>query len=591
MHLHCTSSSPLPTFLLPHHFLASPAPATVHHLSLPGLTSLDLFPFLPLSPLLSLTHALRSSLFLPCSPLPAPQWWRACRGCPTPACTSPLRALAGRLPEAAAVLEGPGGGEQRGGEGQQEGAEAAQGGSQGGASAATRSSAIPEGSAVGGAGEGAGGRRGGAVWWKLVEVRLARAYLWDKADNASKFLEVALPMVSQSMWAIDKNERILAAFRAAHPWWRGWMRQLKALLGEQAREGKEGLYRGLKLRLPRGIACQLANRRRLARLAAEEAERQAALGEGRDAGEGEGGAGGEGAGRAGGGRGGIGTDSVRLQLEVNGLSDLGLKDVDEPALHEVPLPGIFSDDQQFALLLKVVQALLHEGRPMEAERLVETALSRNLPKPMRKQLQSAIVEEASGMLQFKVARAIISEQPHSIRGWSLFHSLTLRGTESNDRRAKFLQQMRMRHPACVAAVLVSGHHHALRGHMQGACREYLRAHRLQPHDPLICLCCGVALLNLSLGSRLRDRSQCVLQGMALLQQYAQLSGDTQHVLFGSLLRMSGSAFQLGSCVPPRGSAAPRRRPLQARSLLSHFTPAPCPDRAAGIENSQKQGSQ
>ncbi|CAI5491387.1 unnamed protein product, partial [Closterium sp. Naga37s-1] len=209
------------------------------------------------------------------------------------------------------------------------------------------------------------------------------------------------------------------------------------------------------------------------------------------------------------------------------MSDLGLKDVDEPTLHEVPLPGLFSDDQQFALLLKVVQALLHEGRPMEAECLVETALSRNLPKPMRKQLQSAIAEEASGMLQFEVARAIISEQPHSIRGWSLFHSLTLRGTESNDRRAKFLQQMRMRHPACVAAVLVSGHHHALRGHMQGACREYLRAHRLQPHDPLICLCCGVALLNLSLGSRLRDRSQCVLQGMALLQQYAQLSGDTQ----------------------------------------------------------------
>ncbi|CAI5480223.1 unnamed protein product [Closterium sp. Yama58-4] len=35
---------------------------------------------------------------------------------------------------------------------------------------------------------------------------------------------------------------------------RPWMRQLKALLAEQAREGKEGLYRGLKLRLPRGIA-------------------------------------------------------------------------------------------------------------------------------------------------------------------------------------------------------------------------------------------------------------------------------------------------------------------------------------------------
>ncbi|CAI6005743.1 unnamed protein product, partial [Closterium sp. NIES-64] len=44
---------------------------------------------------------------------------------------------------------------------------------------------------------------------------------------------------------------------------------------------------------------------------------------------------------------------------------------------------------------QVVQALLHEGRPMEAERLVETALSRNLPKPMRKQLQSAIAGERS----------------------------------------------------------------------------------------------------------------------------------------------------------------------------------------------------
>ncbi|CAI6005745.1 unnamed protein product, partial [Closterium sp. NIES-64] len=182
--------------------------------------------------------------------------------------------------------------------------------------------------------------------------------------------------------------------------------------------------------------------------------------------------------------------------------------------------------------------------------------------------------EASGMLQFEVARAIISEQPHSIRGWSLFHSLTLRGTESNDRRAKFLQQMRMRHPVCVAAMLVSGHHHALRGHMQGACREYLRAHRLHPHDPLICLCCGVALLNLSLGSRLRDRSQCVLQGMALLQQYAQLSGDTQEVHFNlgrafhhvGLLHLAVDHYKrvLSSATPHRHHATAEQLGLRSR---------------------------
>ncbi|CAI7805164.1 unnamed protein product, partial [Closterium sp. NIES-54] len=278
-------------------------------------------------------------------------------------------------------------------------------------------------------------------------------------------------------------------------------------------------------------SCQLANRRRLARLAAEEAERQAALGEGRGSEEGP-------------------RPSIPLlppapsspHYPTHSLLSLlhdSLQPTTVPLSYPVLLcpctpltpPPPFPTHLLPTTTPQVVQALLHEGRPMEAECLVETALSRNLPKPMRKQLQSAIAEEASGMLQFEVARAIISEQPHSIRGWSLFHSLTLRGTESNDRRAKFLQQMRMRHPACVAAVLVSGHHHALRGHMQGACREYLRAHRLQPHDPLICLCCGVALLNLSLGSRLRDRSQCVLQGMALLQQYAQLSGDTQEVHF------------------------------------------------------------
>ncbi|GJP66731.1 hypothetical protein CLOP_g23636 [Closterium sp. NIES-67] len=459
-------------------------------------------------------------------------------------------AQAGRLDEAAAVLQGPTEGAEDGPqegtqqrtEGRQRGPKAAQqGGEEGekgkgkevlvqgdaqeGASTATASFA-------GAAAAGPVGGRQAEAWWKLVEVRLARAHLWDKADNASKFLEVALPMVQQSMWAMDKNQRALSAFKAAHPSWRPWMRQLKAMLGEQAREGKEGLYRGLKLRLPRGIAWLPAGESPTTGTAGSRRGGEAGShGGARGAGEGDGGTGGEGGGTAmpcGSGRRGIGTDSVRLQLE---LSDLGLPDVEEPRLHEVPLPGIFSDDQQFHVLLKVVQCLLHDGRPMDAERLVESALSRNLPKPMRKQLQSAIGEEASGMLQFEVARAIISEQPHSIRGWTLFHTLTLRGIESNDRRAKFLQQMRMRHPMCVAALLVSGHHHALSGQMQGACREYLRAHRLQPNDPLICLCCGVALLNLSLGSRLRDRSQCVLQGIALLHQYAQLSGDTEEVHF------------------------------------------------------------
>lgn len=94
-----------------------------------------------------------------------------------------------------------------------------------------------------------------------VEVLLARAALRRSQGSQDAFLELALPLVRQTLLADLENVAAQRQFREAHPSWRPWMATLRRSLHSEARAaeddaqgpGASSLYHGLSSGLPRGI--------------------------------------------------------------------------------------------------------------------------------------------------------------------------------------------------------------------------------------------------------------------------------------------------------------------------------------------------
>ncbi|KAH7678991.1 RNA polymerase III transcription factor TFIIIC protein [Dioscorea alata] len=95
---------------------------------------------------------------------------------------------------------------------------------------------------------------------------------------------------------------------------------------------------------------------------------------------------------------------------------------------------------------------------------------------------------------------------------------------------KFLHHMRTQKD-CVPPMIMLGHQFTMLSQHQSAAREYLEAYKLQPENPLINLCVGTALINLALGHRLRNKHQCIAQGLAFLYNYLRICNDSQDAMY------------------------------------------------------------
>lgn len=86
----------------------------------------------------------------------------------------------------------------------------------------------------------------------------------------------------------------------------------------------------------------------------------------------------------------------------------------------------------------------------------------------------------------------------------------------------------------------------------------LRAYALQPNDPLLCLLCSVACLSRATNRQVDNRNHTIVQGIALLTQYAQLRSGTAEAEynFGRAYQHLGSLFNLPRPVPPRHPSLP-----------------------------------
>ncbi|WZZ47947.1 hypothetical protein YC2023_048054 [Brassica napus] len=97
--------------------------------------------------------------------------------------------------------------------------------------------------------------------------------------------------------------------------------------------------------------------------------------------------------------------------------------------------------------------------------------------------------------------------------------------------AKFMHHLRSKHRDCVPPILIAGHHFTVTSRHQDAAREYLEAYKLMPDSPLINLCVGAALINLALGFRLKNRHECLAQGVAFLYNNIRICSNSQEALY------------------------------------------------------------
>jgi len=112
--------------------------------------------------------------------------------------------------------------------------------------------------------------------------------------------------------------------------------------------------------------------------------------------------------------------------------------------------------------------------------------------------------------------------------------LPCRGMERNDRRAEVHAEHAGAAPGVRAGARHLGAPLGRRGLLQGAVREYLKAYRRQPTDPLIALCCGGPRCPL-------PELQCHSQGGTTLMSCPLLC-----------LEWSRAGLSVSSCTPVRG---------------------------------------
>lgn len=214
------------------------------------------------------------------------------------------------------------------------------------------------------------------------------------------------------------------------------------------------------------------------------------------------------------------------------------EDESEPEVMDVelrvqPIPKLFDDEEHCQLIVQACKLLGTRKRYGEALEIINQTLKIAHPnvinkRPELRSLGAEITFKAKDAKHgYECVRYIVQQQPYSLSAWNCYYQAVSSSETRIPRHTKFILNMRTKYPDCVPPMIICGHQFAMISQPQGALREYLQAYKLQPEDPFVNLCIGVSLINLSLGFRLTNRNQCVMQGFAFLHKYQQLSENSQ----------------------------------------------------------------
>ncbi|KAJ8553444.1 hypothetical protein K7X08_024122 [Anisodus acutangulus] len=223
----------------------------------------------------------------------------------------------------------------------------------------------------------------------------------------------------------------------------------------------------------------------------------------------------------------------------------------EYALHYYLVLGRNQDDGILNLKIAQCYLSLEKGR---GNSILLQNYEECWPKKKKKlPTLQLLIDEENHQLVIDLAKALASlgryEDALDICKWTLnfvsdvissdnTEELTLLGTQMAynviDPRRGFFRSIREKKKDCVPPIIISGHQFSVRSECQAAAEEYLHAYKLLPDSPFINLCIGTALINLAFDVRIKNKHQCVVQGVAFLFKendypIPQLSYESQHL--------------------------------------------------------------
>lgn len=334
-------------------------------------------------------------------------------------------------------------------------------------------------------------------WWKhgKVVVKLANIYL--SQSRLTEFVDTLLPLLHESLYVESLNQKVFQKGKTRK-------RLNKTILAERVQWLEQQLddqvFQGFRPVLSRNDMTKASRARRmLAKWAAEKEEKKAAALAA-----------------------GLEWDSDEAEHEHEP------EPVEEVQIKVSPLPNLLKDEEHYQLVLQVCKALLLLKRYWEALEIVHHILriGSHLGKVKCDELRALGAQIAYKTKDVKYGydcvRYMVQQRPYSFSMWNAYYQVVSRSEVRLSKHSKYMLSVRGKYPDCVPAMVICGHQYAMISQPQGALREYLQAYQVQPDDPFINLCIGVSFINLSLGFRLSNRNQTVLQGFAFLYNYQRL---------------------------------------------------------------------
>ncbi|MCO5600950.1 hypothetical protein L7F22_055067 [Adiantum nelumboides] len=336
------------------------------------------------------------------------------------------------------------------------------------------------------------------AWWSDGKVILLLAKVHYRMAKLDLFLEVTIPFFQKVFEAEHYNQQNV----------RRTKRLPKSVLLARVKwlEDADGLpdsFIRFNPAMPSNLKLKASRARRaLARLEAEKEERRAA----------------------------VLASGLDWKSDDDDEYEPKTRDV-EPKVHR--LPNLFEDEEHFIVLMQTCKVLATKKRYGEALEIINQALRVGHPnlvsrRPELHGLGTEITIKAKDAKRgFDCVRHMVLQQPYSLIAWNWYYQVVCSSEGRIPKHHKFLLSMRNKHTDCIPPIIIYGHQFSIISQPQGALCEYLQAYKLKPEDPFINLCVGVSFIDLSLGFRLTNRNQCVVQGFAFLHRYQELSEYSQ----------------------------------------------------------------
>ncbi|KAJ8449150.1 hypothetical protein Cgig2_004205 [Carnegiea gigantea] len=185
---------------------------------------------------------------------------------------------------------------------------------------------------------------------------------------------------------------------------------------------------------------------------------------------------------------------------------------------------------------KLCTALTSLRRNSEALSIIKLTLKitcKTLPAEKKEKFRSLGAQIALNMTDpsdgFDFVRYMVKQRPQSITAWNCYYRLVSRLDNRLSKHYKFW--MRLGRKDLVPPMIIYANQFTMISQHQVAAREYLKAYKRMPENPLVNLCVGTALVNLALGFRLQNKHQCVAQGLAFLYNNLSQCENSQEALY------------------------------------------------------------